>query len=478
MLCQLRIAPLTHKFSALRVGALALIAGLAGQGCSADIMRFDAPALGLGSTAANQAPPPPIHSDGSLFDQRPSARGAAPAPPAPPVASAPVERSPLAATAPRAHEPERWSRQPRTRNPQSYAAADPTPRSGFEPQTSPPTSRVSGTRLTVERGDTLYTLARRHGVSVQTLKRANGLTSDVIQPGQILYLEASGASPPAAARRLPPARNDQLAGSAETYTVQPGDSLYAISRQTGVSVHELKRRNGIDNARRIRPGLVLNLGRRGEQRGQPVDREPPVTRRYADARIASQSGLSRVRRLSDATPSAPIILNPKPEQRVTEPGGGLAAGEPRQQTALHQPASETRPQPSDPAADRQVKFRWPVRGRIIRGFGKRADGSNNDGINIAVPVGASIHAAEAGTVAYAGNELKGYGNLILVRHANGYVTAYAHSSQMLVRRGDDVRRGQIIAKAGKTGTVRQPQLHFELRKGAKPVDPMPFLGRM
>ena len=123
------------------------------------------------------------------------------------------------------------------------------------------------------------------------------------------------------------------------------------------------------------------------------------------------------------------------------------------------------------------KFRWPARGKVIAAFGKRTDGSHNDGINIAVPQGADVHAAEGGRVAYAGNELKGYGNLVLIRHDNGWVSAYAHADQILVKRDDVVRRGQVIAKAGKTGTVDQPQLHFELRHGAKPVDPLPHMER-
>ncbi|MBN8958070.1 MAG: M23 family metallopeptidase, partial [Rhizobiales bacterium] len=94
---------------------------------------------------------------------------------------------------------------------------------------------------------------------------------------------------------------------------------------------------------------------------------------------------------------------------------------------------------------------------------------------LAVPEGTSVKAAEDGVVAYAGNELKGYGNLVLVRHSNGYVTAYAHASSLKVKRGDKVKRGQIIALAGQTGSVSSPQLHFEIRKGSSPVDPMPFL---
>jgi len=120
-------------------------------------------------------------------------------------------------------------------------------------------------------------------------------------------------------------------------------------------------------------------------------------------------------------------------------------------------------------------FRWPVRGRVIAGFGQKVNGAANDGINLAVPEGTSVKAAEDGVVAYAGNELKGYGNLVLVRHSNGFVTAYAHASDIAVKRGDQVKRGQIIAKAGQTGSASSPQLHFEIRKGSTPVDPTQYL---
>jgi murein DD-endopeptidase MepM/ murein hydrolase activator NlpD len=99
----------------------------------------------------------------------------------------------------------------------------------------------------------------------------------------------------------------------------------------------------------------------------------------------------------------------------------------------------------------------------------------NDGINLAVPEGTPVKAAEDGVVAYAGNELKGYGNLVLVRHANGFVTAYANASDILVKRGETVKRGQVIAHSGQTGNVTSPQLHFEIRKGATPVDPAQYL---
>ena len=163
--------------------------------------------------------------------------------------------------------------------------------------------------------------------------------------------------------------------------------------------------------------------------------------------------------------SAPAHSQPPQRVATAEAGAPLAAAEPA--AAKIEAPAET--------ASVAGGFRWPVRGRVIAGFGAEPNGQHNDGINLAVPEGTSIKAAEEGTVAYAGNELKGYGNLLLVRHTNGFVTAYAHASELLVKRGDQVKRGQIIARAGQTGSVASPQLHFEIRKGATPVDPMRYL---
>jgi murein DD-endopeptidase MepM/ murein hydrolase activator NlpD len=124
-----------------------------------------------------------------------------------------------------------------------------------------------------------------------------------------------------------------------------------------------------------------------------------------------------------------------------------------------------------PAADANPEFRWPARGRIIQGF----KSGGNDGINISVPEGTAVKAAENGVVAYAGSELKGYGNLVLIRHPNGFVSAYANNGEIEVKRGDNVKRGQTIAKSGQSGNVATPQLHFELRKGSTPVDPTNYL---
>ena len=117
-----------------------------------------------------------------------------------------------------------------------------------------------------------------------------------------------------------------------------------------------------------------------------------------------------------------------------------------------------------------------MRGKVITSYGAKTNGKANDGINLSVPEGTPVKAAEDGVVDYSGNDVKSYGNLVLVRHSNGYVTAYAHASEVLVKRGDAIKRGQIIAKSGQSGQVGSPQLHFEIRKGSSPVDPRQFLG--
>jgi murein DD-endopeptidase MepM/ murein hydrolase activator NlpD len=158
---------------------------------------------------------------------------------------------------------------------------------------------------------------------------------------------------------------------------------------------------------------------------------------------------------------------------------GAAPAQAEQQVAMVSPPALQVVTPDASAAAKATdaampSFRWPARGRVISGSGAMANGQQNDGINLALSEGTPVHAAEDGVVAYAGSE-KGYGNLVLIRHSNGFVTAYAHASEILVKRGDQVRRGQVIAKSGQTGNVTSPQLHFEIRKDGAPVDPTQYL---
>jgi murein DD-endopeptidase MepM/ murein hydrolase activator NlpD len=163
-----------------------------------------------------------------------------------------------------------------------------------------------------------------------------------------------------------------------------------------------------------------------------------------------------------------------PASRMAAAGGAPQSARLAQATATEDAADAT-PVKATEATGALPTFRWPVRGKVITSYGAKTNGKSNDGINLAVPEGTPVKAAEDGVVAYSGNELKGYGNLVLVRHSNGYVTAYAHASELLVKRGDTIKRGQIIAKSGQSGEVGSPQLHFEIRKGSSPVDPLQFL---
>jgi murein DD-endopeptidase MepM/ murein hydrolase activator NlpD len=139
------------------------------------------------------------------------------------------------------------------------------------------------------------------------------------------------------------------------------------------------------------------------------------------------------------------------------------------------PAAQDATYTDVPPAAGALAFAWPVSGHVIADFGSTASGERNDGINIAVPSGTPIHAAAAGQISYAGNELRGYGNLVLIKHDGGYVTAYAHADRIVVNRNDFVAKGQVIGYTGQTGDVTSPQLHFEIRRGVQPVNPRALL---
>jgi murein DD-endopeptidase MepM/ murein hydrolase activator NlpD len=156
------------------------------------------------------------------------------------------------------------------------------------------------------------------------------------------------------------------------------------------------------------------------------------------------------------------------------PAAAAAPPPPATLQALAVPAEPiTLPQPPRRSSGR---FAWPAQGRVISPFGSKPGGLQNDGINIALPKGAPVRAAENGVVAYAGNEIRGFGNLLLIKHDGGWMSAYGHNDQLLVKQGDRVKRGQLVAKAGATGAVSSPQLHFELRKAGGAVDPLAHLG--
>ena len=300
----------------------------------------------------------------------------------------------------------------------------------------------------VRPGDTLYGISRTHNVDVKQLIATNRIQPPYsIKVGQTLRLPGG-----AAARPAPAAQGGY-------HTVRPGDTLYSISRANGLKAWQVARANNIDRPYTIRLGQRLTIPRAGGDIG---------IIRTAGAPQTGPARASATRKPSPSSSPSPSAV-PTPSRK------------PLRTVSTGQPAPKARPKPvyrgklPNPSPRTATKFRWPVKGRIISRFGPKRNGIRNEGINIAVPAGTSVRAAENGVVAYSGNELRGYGNLVLIRHADNWVTAYAHNSKLLVRRGERVRRGQVVAKAGRSGSVKSPQLHFEIRRGSKAIDPLKAL---
>ena len=275
-------------------------------------------------------------------------------------------------------------------------------------------------------------------------------------------------------------------------TVRRGDTLDSIVHAYHVPRRALIAANGLHPPYRVEPGWTLVIPRGGSAASRVAVAALPAA---PPPRSAAPAPLPAppTRAVASAAPPPAVPMAPRPPEKpsfaAAEPAAPAAAsgGEapaarplappPKQVASLSpaKPAPETEPPPPAAPGPREGGFLWPVRGQILAGYGVGADGTHNDGINIAAPRGAPVQATETGVVVYAGNELRGYGNLILVKHAGGWISAYAHCDLILVKRGQQVHRGQIIARVGSTGNVSAPQLHFELRRGDKPVDPKTLL---
>ena len=297
-----------------------------------------------------------------------------------------------------------------------------------------------GQPVTVSRGETVEMIARKYGVPASAILEANGFRDGAaLRPGQRVviprYVSASAAHTPAP--QAAPVRSAE-----NVHIVEPGESLIGIARKHGISLTALARAN------KIQPYAKISIGDR-----LTVPGGRPVAARHAPA---------------------PALHVAQPRTVPAEKVASIPAQNARVATPEHHPTESVTK--TAEAAGSIPSFRWPVKGHIIAAFGAKSNGATNDGINLAVPEGTPIKAADDGVVAYAGNELKGYGNLVLIRHSNGFVSAYANASELLVKRGDTIKRGQVIAHAGQTGNVSSPQLHFEIRKGSTPVDPAKYLG--
>jgi murein DD-endopeptidase MepM/ murein hydrolase activator NlpD len=324
-------------------------------------------------------------------------------------------------------------------------------------------------------------------------------------PVAVAALPAAAPSTTGQVRAAPvPATNGSTVGwsavGGSPIVVANGETLDVLSRRYGVSASAMLKSNGLNSPSEIHPGVRLVVPVYSAN-GGPAPAEKTKHVAAADAPAAKHAKSGKTEDVADADDAKPHAKAKKPAAETTaqaaphevaKPAPKVAAAAPQPTgpaagDAKKKPAADptttssvhaSDPAPATPLTGAQAdaagvspEFRWPARGRIIESF--KAGG--NDGINIAVPEGTSVRAAESGVVAYAGSELKGYGNLVLIRHPNGFVTAYANNGELDVKRGDTVKRGQIIAKSGQSGNVNSPQLHFELRKGSTPVDPTNYL---
>ena len=352
-------------------------------------------------------------------------------------------------------------------------------------------------------------LANRYGVPADVLLKVNGFASaSQVQAGTHLVIPvyratAAGAQP------------THVAPAAKTARVEPAPThLAATPEARAEAPTSAKQKVKIAEKTPSKPAKAAKVEDDQEEKAAPrkvAEAKPKAVGKKVKVAVKSdddedEKPVAKVdaKAKDAAKPVAKAkVAKPEPQFRIskTEP-----AREPVKTPALESHPAQVekretqRPAAAEPppVADRKVErivdksdttssipptqeakvsdsahpeFRWPARGRVIQGFAS----GGNDGINIALPEGTQVKAAEAGVVAYAGSELKGYGNLVLIRHPNGFVTAYAHNGDISVKRGDQVTRGQTIARSGQSGNVGSPQLHFELRKGSQPVDPTSYL---
>ncbi|MEX2642030.1 MAG: LysM peptidoglycan-binding domain-containing M23 family metallopeptidase [Acetobacterales bacterium] len=340
----------------------------------------------------------------------------------------------------------------------------------------PPSSRIQAETgpdgrpsrfVIVGRDSTLYQIARQHNVPIRGLVEANELRPPYrLKFGQRLVLP-----------------------DVDRHKVGPGETLWRISQLYGVDVNALARENDIPPPYVLRAGETLRIptdaGR--ESAAVVASLPPPSTpprgvvgaEALAPVQPQARPDAPAGEPLPPLPPRKPLVAgSPRTAETATPPATARAPAQvaPVDEAAAAVAAATARPVTLPPVPPRDPgHFSWPTRGRLIARFGPQDGGLHNDGINLAVSRGAEVQAAQTGVVVYAGNELRGFGNLVLIKHDGGWITAYAHNDRLLVERGAVVRRGQAIALAGTTGNVSNPQVHFEVRKDGRPVDPLRVL---
>lgn len=268
-----------------------------------------------------------------------------------------------------------------------------------------------------------------------------------------------------------------------TVVVKPGETLFAISRRTGVELRDIVVANKLEPPYALKAGQRLTIPAARYHIVRAGETGYSISRAYGTdlTTLARLNGLQKPYAVQVGQrlrlPASPTLTNGGSASRTVASAPAAArkpaAATASSSTAKSAPAAAQKPVPA-PAAF-AGSFSWPLNGRILSRFGPKQGGLHNDGINIAATPGATVRAAASGVVAYSGDGLKGFGWLILIKHGDGWVTAYAHNEAVLVQRGDTVRAGEPIARAGSTGSVDRPQLHFEIRQGRRAVDPLKHL---
>ena len=430
--------------SVSRFAIVGLVGGLA-SACSSETMRFSDTPFSNPFSSADAEPAPSATAEAPAARMKPGAVQSAPL--APPSAR-------TATAAPGYNRPAPAASQPRT-----AVAGGP---GGW--------SAEGGTAITVGSGDTLTGISDRYGVPGKAILAANGMNAAQVKPGarvMIPVYNSSGQATVAASRPVPaptrmaaaparpvdtaearrapePAARGATARAPQPAAVPPR-SVQAPVSKVAAAKPEPKPENSKTKLAKAEPAPAASKTPAKVEVAKAEPAKPAKTEAAKPAKSEAAAVASK-----PASKPEPVKVADAPKGREPEATGAL---------------------PAQPAAN-SADFRWPARGRVISAFGGTG---SNEGINIAVPDGTPVKAAEAGTVAYAGSEVKGYGNLVLIRHDNGYVSAYAHNGDIEVKRGQKVGRGQTIAKSGQSGNVTSPQIHFEIRKGSTPVDPMQYL---
>lgn len=319
--------------------------------------------------------------------------------------------------------------------------------------------------VTVAEGDTLYAISRRYNVPTKVIADRNGLTPPFgLTVGQSLILDPT-----------------------RTHMAKDGDTLVSVAQRYGVDPATLASANDFPVGSQLRAGTEVWIPDPFTSAAGPIRTAsagvssgdlPPITAAPRNTRPITSENLPPLPGAAPApmvAPPPPAAAQPSSEvltREAPQPAPPAVTPAETNVAALPAPRSVVTP---PPASTSGVQFTWPVTGPILARFGAAGKGLHNDGINIAAAAGTQVRAAGGGLVAYAGNELKGFGNLLLIKHADGWTTAYAHNDKLLVAKGDTVVQGQVIAIVGRTGNVDRHQLHFEVRKGTQAMDPQAYL---